>query len=302
MASFLTNSRDVDEFGVEIEFQRNTPAPTRVFRAMSAYIESFEFIDAALLSSVTTRIQPTLLLEDVEAGSIIAWLRNTLESIDDEALKSGDYKKLIGAYLVRGKKAIIDFIDKRTTVQSQAEIAALQTELLQIAEETDALRIPTYRPVPSIDIAQSLKALGEASAVFLRGDRAKYLSQESESNINISFSISPKQIDELLVREQIPNEAAVILRVKKPDFLGDSMWDFVHDGRTLSMRLADTEWLGRFRQGKEVIFPGDSLRALVRTTVGYGFDNQVVSTHYEIIKVFKILRNELPTQIALHPE
>lgn len=192
MASFITSPRDTDEFGIEVGFERNTPAPSRVFRGMSAYIESFELIDAALLSSVTTRIQPLLLLEDIEAGSIRAWLKNTLESVDDEALKSGDYKKLIGAYLVRGKKAMIDFIDKRTTIQSTTEIADLQNDLLAIAHETEALRIPTYHPVPSIDIAQSLKALGDASTVFISGDTAKYLSRDGETEINVSFSISPR--------------------------------------------------------------------------------------------------------------
>ncbi len=277
MSSFVVNRRSFDEFGLRIDFERNSAAPSRVFRAMSSYIDSFEFMDRALLSSITPRIQPVLLLEDIEAGSILAWLRNTLESVDDEALKSGDYKKLIGAYLVRGKKAMIDFIAKRTTVETTSELQSLQSELLQIAEHTDVLRIPTYRPVPTVEIARSLKSLGDAPILLMKQDSAEYLSEYGQTELNLSFSVSPKQMDDLLVREQLSSDSLMILRIKKPDFLGESMWEFVHGGRTFVAKILDLEWIQTFRSGNVMLFPGDSLRTMVRTTVKYGFDNEVVN-------------------------
>lgn len=128
---------------------------------MSTFIEACEFVDTGLLSSVTTRIQPLLLLEDIEAGSLRSWLKNTLESVDDEALKSGDYKKLIGAYLVKAKRVLVNFMDHRTTIESPSELSDLQSQMLAAAEETDSLRIATYQPVPTMIIAESLKAFWE---------------------------------------------------------------------------------------------------------------------------------------------
>lgn len=115
----------------------------------------------------------------------------------------------------------------------------------------------------------------------------------------MEFHIAPNQIDELLVKEQLASESLMILRVKKPDFIGDSMWDFVHDGRVLTAQLADSSWLNEFRQGSHPLTPGDSLRTLVKSTVRYGFDNDVVNTRYEIIKVLGISHQERPPQLLL---
>ncbi len=68
------------DFGIEINFQPGSDAPARVFKAMTALIETFESIDRELVNSVA-KIQPVLLLEDIEAGSVKTWLRTQLESL-----------------------------------------------------------------------------------------------------------------------------------------------------------------------------------------------------------------------------
>lgn len=93
----------------------------------------------------------------------------------------------------------------------------------------------------------------------------------------------------VFVKEQLSNEANMILRVKKPDFLGDSMWDFVHAGRTFAAHMADAEWLELFRRGRVLLCPGDSLRVVIRSTLRYGFDNEVLGSHYDILKVEEVL-------------
>jgi hypothetical protein len=105
----------------------------------------------------------------------------------------------------------------------------------------------------------------------------------------MAFAVAPGAIDDLLVKDQVASETPMILRVKKPDFIGSSMWDFIFDGRTLSVRVNDADWLTAFRSGGVILQPGDSLRALVRSTVRYGFDNEVVGSQYEILKVVEVL-------------
>jgi hypothetical protein len=65
------------DFGIEIDFQPGTDAPSRVFKTITALIEAFQIVDRQLAESVA-RIEPVLLLENIEAGSIIVWLRNKL--------------------------------------------------------------------------------------------------------------------------------------------------------------------------------------------------------------------------------
>jgi hypothetical protein len=146
------------DFGIEIDFEAGSPAPSRVFRAMSALIDSFEKIDRDLVKSVA-RIEPVLLLENIEAGSIKAWLRTKLVAIDDEPIKSGDWKKVVGSFLVHCKYTIIDFIDHRTTITNKAELESLQTALLDAAKKTNVLAIPSYRPIPLENVAEYIKSI-----------------------------------------------------------------------------------------------------------------------------------------------
>src|SRR6202047_5478333 len=103
------------DFGIEIGFKPGSDAPSRVFRTMTALIEAFETVDRELVNSVA-RVQPVLLLEDIEVGSIKTWLRTQLEALDDQALKSGEWKKVLGIYLVKAKYIIIDFLKGRSTI------------------------------------------------------------------------------------------------------------------------------------------------------------------------------------------
>ena len=66
-------------------------------------IESFEEIDKILVTSISSRIKPVLLLENIEAG-LRSWMAEILESVDDDAIKSLDWKKFVGSYLVKAKQ------------------------------------------------------------------------------------------------------------------------------------------------------------------------------------------------------
>lgn len=79
------NSMKAD-YCIEIDYKKNSENPSRVFRSMSDLIESFQRIDKQLVNIIDVNIQPVLLLEDVEAGSIKAWLRAAIKRIPDDAL------------------------------------------------------------------------------------------------------------------------------------------------------------------------------------------------------------------------
>ncbi|MDL1893628.1 hypothetical protein FBQ87_12195 [Sphingobacteriales bacterium CHB3] len=135
---------------------------------------------------------------------------------------------------------------------------------------------------------------------FEKGSESPSTAQD-ETKMNASFSIVPEKIEELLTHEVIDNQSTMILKVKKPDYLGESQWDFRHGTKPLSVKIVDSEWLKNFHDRKYDIRPGDSLRAVVVTKVSYGYDNEVVATHYEISEVKEIIRFTPPQQIPLLP-
>ena len=104
----------------------------------------------------------------------------------------------------------------------------------------------------------------------------------------------------LLVEESLSHTDEMILRVKRPDFLGDSKWEFVHE-HVLEAKMLEYEWLERFRDGEITLLPGSALRARVQVDVAYGVEREIVSGSHTIIKVLEVIQPPEHEQTRLLP-
>ncbi len=92
----------------------------------------------------------------------------------------------------------------------------------------------------------------------------------------------------------------MILKVKKPDFLGDSKWEFVHES-AIEAKLLDDQWLAKFRNNEIPLQPGSALRVLMHVEVEYGYDKELVSRKYQIVKVYEVIPPPPHEQALLLP-
>lgn len=274
---------------IKVDYEKGSKDPARVFRTASELISSFCDFDKILAKSVHSRIDPILLLEDVETGSIKIWLRNFIEDIDDEGIKNLDVKLIVGGYLVKAKYLAIDFLGGRTTITDRKELEVLQKNILDAAKETDVIHIPSYTPIALPDLADGLGSISSALTHLSGGDKASIVTPYGEVGFNLEFRYAPKRIDELLTEDIMTSTSELIVKVKKPDYLGDSMWDLRHGHNTFPAKIQDFEWIGRF-QGRELdIRPGDALRVLMEVTARYDKNGELIAQSYVVVKVYEII-------------
>lgn len=133
------------------------------------------------------------------------------------------------------------------------------------------------------DISTSLSTLG-------KGDSAAYITKEQKTQFNLEFSISPESIEELLAKETISNEGEMILKVKKPDYLGESMWDFRFGDKIIQVSVQDLNWLEKFQSRKVIIRPGDSIRGILKTSHKYDYSGELIGTNYQLTKVIDVMQ------------
>lgn len=290
------------DFGLKIDFIKDTRDPGRVFRAFSGLIKFCESTDTTLLRSIDINVKPILLLEDIQEGSIIIWLKTFLESIDDDAIKDLELKKIIGSYLVKAKYVIIDFIEKRTTITSSSEIIELQAELVETARETQTSPLGIYSPPSVIELLENIQEIQSAVSELQPEDKVYYLSPSSSVPINLSFNVSPESIDDLITKETIISQSEMIWKVKKPDLLGSSKWQFIYNKRSIDVKVIDEEWLKRFRKKEFYLGPGDAIKAIVQTETKYDVNYEVISIQYTIEKVIDIIQVNLPDQLTIFEE
>lgn len=164
-----------------------------------------------------------MLLEDIEAGSIKSWLRIALEKIPDDSLKNLDWKPIVGQYAVRAKLLAINFMNDKTEISDRGQLEGLRDNMLKLAEETNVRQIPAYQPIQIPILAENLQKLSNAVEHLRDNDSATFGSTVGETGFNLQFRMAPERIEELLTQEVLESEEDMILKVKKPDYLGSSM-------------------------------------------------------------------------------
>lgn len=282
------NKSDYD-FEIKIDFEKNSSNPSRVFSTMSNLIETFESIDADLAKTIDISISPILILEDIETGSLRSFFRNVLESVDDTALKHLDWKECVGAYLFRAKYKILTFLEEKKEITDRNEIDLLQNDLLLLAEQTNVRGLPGYTQIPTDRLLNGIKEISAATQYLKKEDNAEYTTKDGTVTFNKEFKYDSEFIESILTKETINNKSEMVLKIKKPDYLGESMWDFKHGERPIQAKIIDEEWLKNFHNRIFDLRPGDSIRAMVEIQTSYGFKGELIAIHNYIVKVKDIM-------------
>lgn len=274
---------------IRVEFERGTGDPTRVFRVMTGLIESTQSLDSHLAMGIGAAVRTSLVLQNVETASLKAILRTIVTSLPDEAVKAGEIKRVIGHYLVAAKHKILNWCGERDEIRSREEVKQLQDEVHALAEASDVKVIPAYAPIELTTLLSDITTIKDALSHLAANDAASFTSVEGQSKYNPKLHFSEAIIQELVTRETIPTEGERIIKVKKPDYLGNSKWEFKYAGHGIEAKIMDAAWLQRFQSNLEPLNPGDSLRVLLREEVAYGYDSEIVNIDYTVLKVLDIL-------------
>jgi len=278
------------DFAFYVNFKRGEGSASRVFAATHDFIKACERLDKELVSSIDSNIETVMMLEDIEAGSLKTWLKNSLRATDDQALKDLDWKPQVGKYLVRAKYLVLQWIDDD---EAPRDLSALGRNIQKLASETDVRHMPDYSPIDSNSL---LRALGDFQGVkdhLIEGDQATIITPEGDHDMNLIMRWDVEDIQALAVKEIQPVPVpSMNLVVKRPDYLGTSKWDLRHGKRNISAKIEDEDFLAKFQGRRVDVRPGDALRCKLIIEYLYGHDNELLSERYTIEKVHEVLENQ----------
>jgi len=291
--------KEKNDFSIIIDFDKNSPNPSRIFKSMASLIETFEQFDNDLVKHINNKIETVLILEDVEKGSLKTILANALRKVPDDAIKDLDYKKIIGHYLLKAKYIVLNVLEGKTLLTDATEIDLIEMELEKAANETEINLIPTYVPINKKTIIKNIDNINTSLDILSEKDKVSYQSEFGNASFNLELEIDVESMEDMITEEEIVSNSKMILKVKKPDYLGDSKWSFKHGTGTISARIIDLEWLKEFQNRKIDVRPQDSLVCMVKITVKYDYNYEVLSTSYEITKVIKINPRPSDNQLTL---
>jgi len=277
---------------VRIFFVKDKGSPSRIFLAATDMIQALEEMDRVLVKSISSKIEPVMMLEDVEVGSLKVILKNVLKQADDEALKSLDWKPLVGQYLVKAKYLILRWADDDEPTKSLPD---LRRDIQALAAKTDVRGLPDYSPVDPTALMAAVQKVQSSKEKLIDGDGIFYNGDGTgeEYELDMSVHIDPNSILEIATKlTEITPPMPMILAVKKPDYLGSSKWEMRHGKRAISVRINHEEFLRQFQARKIDVRPKDALKCMVQVEMKYGYDNELISETFVIVEVLEILQDD----------
>jgi hypothetical protein len=287
------------DFAFRIQFAKGAGDPRRVFDAASELIDGLEELDGAVAGSVDSKIKTLMILEDIEAGSIKVFLKTLLQSVDDQSLKDGEYRKAIGPALIKAKYAAIEYLDSDQK-DAGGGADALRETLQTIARETDVRHLPDYPPIHEARLVASLDKIQDAKRILGPGDKLTIETEDRTYEVDLSKTWEPSEfikIDEKTTERE--SDAEIILTIRKPDMLGSSMWQFGHGDHRISARILDESWFNDFHSGKIALRSGDALRCKVKFIYIFDAKGALVDQKTDILKVLELLGGGGGEQIPL---
>ena len=158
------------------------------------------------------------------------------------------WKPLVGKYLVAAKYAFVRWVNDAEIHGQPGSLAELRKHFLELARQTDVKLIPSYGVPSAADILGSAEDVTKALSKLSDKDKAAFISDQGRADFDLTINWSGLNLASLAVRETITMPPSpMILAVRRPDYLGQTQWEFRHGKRTIRAKLIDADWLADFQ-------------------------------------------------------
>jgi hypothetical protein len=276
-------------FAIEIDYQKGVGDPARIFRAMTGIIETFQIFDRNLVGVIDPNIEPLIVMDEIEAGSLRGLFRDVLRAIPDDAIYHLDPRPIFGQVLLVAKKMLIDFTNGKNTITSIQDVNDLIDKLNELTDQSQMKMLPSYKPIKPMQVLDPMVHLSGSLANFDEKDKAMYFSRYGNADFNIKFNLTAEIVEDLIAKNTLIGEDEMILRVKRPDFLGESMWEFKHGPTPIAATIEDKDWLKQFQTRQIELRPQDAIKAIVKTIRKYDYDDELIAEHHSLIRITDIV-------------
>lgn len=275
------------EIGLTIGYDAGRSQALEILGGAMQMIASLDALDRALLSSVHTELEPVSILNDVQHSSLKILLKRWLRGAPDEMLASGDWKRWVGALLVKGKHKLLERMD------DDAPAIAQTLESLR-ADYQRAPGLVGYEP-PSVEKAVAALEEVRIARRLLAGSSVMFQSELGDIALP-DVEPAPDGGDGAAV-EHVVNRGREWLKVRFPDMLASAQWTVLRGGRQVRVTILHREWLDAYHRREISLLPGDAIDCDFEETVGYDAAQNEVERRLTIIRVHGV--KSPPVQGAL---
>lgn len=280
MDRWLSTHTVEGEIGLVIDYQPGQVLAVDVLQAAMGMISALDALDATLLSSVDTSLEPVSVLNDIQHSSLKMLLARALRNVPDELLGNLDWKKWIGGLLVKGKYKLLPLLD--------ADAPAVQRALLELEEG--------YRGAPALAgyapprVAVVMDALGDIAKARAALPGQKVTVQTELGDVELKqVRIDPVVLDDEVPAHEIVNRGMEYFKVKSPDMLGTAQWTVLRGNRSTKVDMLHKSWLDAYHRREYAVQPGDSLKCNYEERIAYDAQGNELERSLAVVEVLEVV-------------
>ena len=268
------------EIGLVIDYEPGRSHAVDVLQGAMDMIHALDRLDAALLSSVDTSLEPVSVLNDIQHSSLKMLLARALRHMPDELAGNLDWKKWVGGLLVRGKYKLLAKIE--------ADAPEIKSTLAELDAEYDAApaRLLGYKPPQVSDVIDALDSVAKARAQ-LPGQTVTVQTELGDIAIPETAPASAPEIPP--ATQTITNGGTEFFKVKFPDLLGSAQWTVLRNNRNVKIDMLHQAWLDAYHRREHALLPGDSIKCHFEEKVAYDAAGNEIERRLAIIEVLEII-------------
>lgn len=277
------------EIGLVIDYEPGKTLAIDVLQAAMGMISALDQLDATLLSSVNTSLQPVSVLNDVQHSSLKMLLTRALRNAPDELIQNLDWKKWVGGILIKGKYKLLQNLD--------ADAPEIRTILIDLEDDYKASPVGLlgYTPPTVSDVREALDGVIKARAA-LPGQRMEVQTELGDVVIP-EVAEPPEPLLNAEPQHSVTNTGVEYFKIKSPDMLGSSQWQVLRNGRSTRVDMLHQGWLEAYHNREFSILPGDSLKCVFEETITYDANGNELERKLAIVEVQEVISP--PTQRPL---
>ncbi|MBZ4211569.1 MAG: hypothetical protein LAD29_10590 [Rhodoferax sp.] len=269
------------EISLVIEYQQGKSEALSVLAGAMLLIKAMDALDHCLLSSIDSGLEPVSILNDVQHSSLKVLLARALRKIPDEHIGSMDWKKWLGALLVKGKHRLLQNID--------ADAPELRGVLAELEADYKAAPggLVGYTPPTVAQVREALDGVTLARA-SLPGQRVTV--QTELGDVELAETSAPA-LDALMdgPQQTITNSGIEFFKVKAPDMLGAAQWVVMRNNRSTRVDMLHQGWLDAYHARQHNILPGDSLKCRFEEAVVYDALGNELDRKLSVVEVLAVI-------------
>jgi hypothetical protein len=207
-----------------------------------------------LTSALNLNATNELKFSSVRGGSIFGDFKNLISVPSDDSIRNLEFKKIIGSYVHKCWRAFIDWLSEIDKIVEDEGYLSLMNRIMIEAAGTNVNPLPIYKNLLISDLRKIIKLVDTMAREEIPGQKVE-LSVDTE---NFKFPVKKIESVDKMPEIETGNFEGV-LSIKKPDFLGDSLWEFYYQNRRVVGHMLDQSFLNGFRKGELVLVPGSDI-------------------------------------------